>query len=110
MSAELLNAPAPETKDVAAEFRRLAEWWERETCYHSSLSIMYEHPAYRAIVALGRPVIPILLRQIETDPSWLIGALWELTGENPVPPEHRGRLTLMATDWVNWGRQNGYVW
>jgi hypothetical protein len=109
MSADLLNRAPSDAIDVEAEFRRLAEWWNRETAVHSSLSIMFGHPAYRQIVALGPPVIPILLREMRDHPDWWVGALHELTGANPVPREHAGRLKDMAADWVAWGRQNGYL-
>jgi hypothetical protein len=109
MSAELVKDTSAITVDVEAEFRRLAEWWNRETGVLSSLTKMFAHPAYRQIVALGPPVIPILLREMRDKPDWWVGALRELTGANPVPPEHRGRLTEMAADWVVWGRQHGYL-
>lgn len=109
MSSILNNTP-PAAVDVEAEFRRLAEWWDRDTRYLSNLNKAYEHPAYRQILALGPPVIPIILRDLESCPNWLIGALWDLTGANPVPQEHRGRLHEMAADWLDWGRKNGYRW
>lgn len=108
MSSILNNAP-PAAVDVEAEFRRLAEWWNRETGVLSNLNKMFAHPAYRQIVALGPPVIPVLLREMRDKPDWWVGALHELTGANPVPKEHAGRLRDMAADWVAWGRQNGYI-
>ena len=110
MSSSLLNTVPTTPVDVEAEFRRLAEWWHRETGYLSSLTQAFKHPAYRGIVALGPPVVPILLRELEMDPDWWFGALRELTAADPTKPEHRGRLTLLAADWVAWGRQNGYTW
>jgi hypothetical protein len=110
MSSALLNNPPPAgTTDVEAEFRRLAEWWNRETAFLSDLNKMFEHPAYRQIVALGPPVIPILLHEMQVNRDWWVGALHELTGANPGPPEHVGRLKDMAADWVAWGRENGYI-
>jgi hypothetical protein len=110
MSAELLNNTPVAGVDVEAEFQRLAEWWTRETGYLSSLTEAFKHPAYRAIVALGPVVVPVLLRQLEKDPDWWFGALNELTGANPIPLDHRGNLGAMAADWVAWGRTNGYSW
>lgn len=110
MSANLLNNAPPGAVDVEAEFRRLADWWHRETGYLSNLNKAYAHPAYQQILALGPPVIPILLRELESHPNWLIGALWDLTGADPVPEEHRGRLPEMAADWIDWGRKNGHHW
>jgi hypothetical protein len=107
MSADLLNQ-APSGADVEAEFRRLADQWQRETAIHSNLTVRYAHPAYQRIVALGPAAIPLLLRELATNRTWLIGALWELTGEDPVPAEHRGRLGEMTADWLAWGCRNGY--
>jgi hypothetical protein len=109
MSADLLNKAPSDGIDVEAEFRRLAEWWNQETKYLSDLNKMFAHPAYRQIVALGPPVIPILLRELRDKPDWWVGALRELTGAHPIPQEHAGRLKDMAADWVAWGRQNGYL-
>lgn len=108
--SSLLNNPPPAAIDVEAEFRRLADWWNRETKYLSNLNKAYQHPAYQQILALGPAVIPVILKDLESDPNWLIGALWDLTGANPVPQEHRGRLREMAADWLEWGRKNGYRW
>jgi hypothetical protein len=109
MSSTLLNSPPPETVDVEAEFRRLAAWWNRETSILSNLNKAYQHPAYRAIVALGEPVVPVLLRQLQTQPDWWFAALRELSGASPTRPEHRGKLPLLAADWVAWGREHGYL-
>lgn len=110
MSAELVKDGPATSVDVEAELRRLVDWWDRETAVLSNLNKRYEHPAFRQIVALGPPVIPVILRDLEANPNWLIGALREITGANPIPVEHRGRLALMAADWVDWGRKNGYRW
>lgn len=110
MSAELINKAPLTQVGVEAEFHRLEEWWNRETRYLSSLTEAFKHPAYRAIVALGPAVVPVLLRQLEKDPDWWFGALKELTGANPIPLDHRGNLSAMAADWVAWGRSNGYSW
>jgi hypothetical protein len=109
MSADLLNAPAPEVNDVAAEFRRLEQWWNRETAVLSNLNVAYKHPAYQAIIALGPPVVPILLRELETKPDCWFKALRELTGANVVPRDDAGNLPSMAAAWIKWGRDSGVI-
>ena len=109
MSTALVEPKPQGTKDVEAEFRRLSEWWSRETGYLSNLTRAYEHPAYRQIVALGPAVVPTILRELETRLDWWLGALREITGENPVPPESRGNLSKMAAHWVDWGRTQGLI-
>ncbi|HEX3148062.1 MAG TPA: hypothetical protein VHR66_08250 [Gemmataceae bacterium] len=107
MSSLLNNAPPAEV-DVETEFRRLAEWWNEETKYLSNIGLAVQHPAYRAIVALGPPVIPILLNELATKPDWWFDALEELTGASPLTSEIGGKVRLMAAKWVQWGRDNGY--
>jgi hypothetical protein len=109
MSSSLLNSPEPEAVDVEAEFRRLADWWYREAGFLSNLNQAYQHPAYRAIIDLGPPVVPVLLRQLAIKPGWWFAALRELTGANPAAAEHRGKLPLLAADWVAWGREHGHL-
>jgi hypothetical protein len=36
-------------------------------------------------------------------------ALRALTGENPVPSEHRGNIEAMANDWLQWGQEKGLI-
>jgi len=50
-----LSAPA---SDLERKFLTLAGTWTRETAHLSSTRQMAEHPAYREIVSLGRPVVP----------------------------------------------------
>jgi len=109
MAAELQNDGSTVTIDLVAEFRRLAAKWHQEAGYLSSLTEAFERPAYREIIALGPDVVPIILRELEIRPVWWFGALRELTGENPVHPEHRGRLDLISKDWIEWGYGKGYL-
>jgi hypothetical protein len=57
----------------------------------------------RVSVALGNPAVPLILREIEQELqlSWF-AVLAAITGENPVPPAHAGRLEAMARAWLDW--------
>lgn len=109
MSTDLANTAPPEVADVAAEFRRLADRWNRETGVLSDIGLACRHPAYRAIIALGPAVVPVLLNELKTNPDWWFDALQELTGANPLPPGDGGKLHQMAAKWVQWGRDHGYA-
>ncbi len=87
--------------------RLMAEW--EEDCGHlSSTTQRVNHPAFRAIVAMGQPVIPLLLEQLAHDSGdWDI-ALHEITGENPVPPGNEGRMAKIVEAWLAWGVNRGY--
>lgn len=109
MSVRLLKDAPPPTVDVEAEFRRLAEWWNRETAALSDIDQACRHSAYRAIIALGPAVIPILLNELRQKPDWWFDALEELTGANPLTIEDGGKVRQMAAKWIQWGREHGYV-
>jgi hypothetical protein len=68
------------------------------------------HSAYQQIIGLGAECVPLLLAELERTPDHWFWALRSITGENPVRPEHRGKLALMAKDWIDWGRGQGYRW
>jgi hypothetical protein len=90
-------------------FRALAERWRRERGPTSSPSEMVMKPAYLRIVGLGKPAVPLLLRELRERPDHWFVALAAITGEDPVAPEHRGDLRKMADDWLIWGRQHAYI-
>ena len=103
------SAPAPEVMaEMKREFRRLAEEWRASQGPRTTLKSMTEHPAYRAIIGLGEPAIPLLLDELARDPDWWFGALKAITGANPVRPEDRGNLEKMTAAWIQWGRSHGY--
>ena len=103
-------AAADVSAETKREFRRLAEEWKASHGPRSTLKTMSEHPAYRAIIALGEPAVSFLLEELARDPDWWFSALKAITGASPVRPEDRGNLVKMAESWVEWGRSNGYQW
>jgi hypothetical protein len=58
-------AAALTTETVAERFRALAALWHNETDFLSSMTEAAAHPAYQAIIRLGPPVVPFLLRDLE---------------------------------------------
>ena len=94
---------------LTEQFEALARRWRAETGLLSSTTGMVNHPAYQAIIALGLVVVPLLLRDLETEPVHWFEALRSITGEDPVPREHWGDMAAMRLDWLNWGRQRGLL-
>ena len=99
-----LTSPPPV---LAQTFHRLAAEWREATRFDSGSST--DHPAYRAIVALGSDAVPLLLEALVVSPDWWLAALRELTGVNPVPHADRGRLRAATEHWLAWGRCQGLV-
>ncbi len=94
---------------IGRVFSELADQWRAETSHLSDSQKIAAHPIYRALVALGDRVVPFMLRELEGEnPEHWFAALHEITGENPVKRQQRGRIKEMAAAWLAWGRQHGY--
>src|SRR5688572_30130297 len=100
----------PQIPDVKADFQRLASTWQKDIMFLSSSQAREDHPAYRQIIALGAPVLPCLLRDVEERQTHWFGALKAITGADPVPLSHAGNIGLMAEAWLNWARERGMRW
>jgi hypothetical protein len=94
---------------VAQQLARLATEWRLATRYLSSATDIAMHPAYQRIIGLGRPAVPLILEELQLEPDHWFWALKAITGEDPVAPEHRGRLAEMSRSWLEWGRRQGYL-
>jgi hypothetical protein len=97
----------PPTESVEQRFRRLEAQWREDTQFLSDANRIIEHPAFQQIIALGKDVVPLLLRDLEAQPSLWVWALPEITGEDPVPAADAGNIRKMTDAWLKWGRGKG---
>ncbi len=95
--------------DREAEFRGLVEQWHRETDYLSSISRKINHPAYRAIIDMGKPVVPLILRELRDRPGLWFEALKAITGETPVLVEAKSDPRQAREAWLKWGQEKGLI-
>jgi len=100
--------PGAEGNPLESEFLQRALRWKAQTALHSSVTKKTQHPDYQQIIAMGRAVVPLILRWLKHDPDFWFEALVAITGEQPARPEHAGDLEAMAADWLEWGRARGY--
>ena len=98
---------APSWPDYVDRFYSRLQKWRSETYFLSSSEEIQSHPEYRAIIGMGRTVIPLILIELRREPSLLLSALHEITGETPFGSEDRGNLKAMTTAWLAWGERNG---
>jgi hypothetical protein len=96
-------------EDVRDRFRRFATAWKKESRHLSNTAQMAMLPSYQRIIGLGLPAVPLILQELQVEPNQWFWALESITDENPVRPENRGKVRLMAQDWLEWGRQHGYL-
>ena len=94
---------------LAEQFEALARQWKAETALLSSTSAMVAHPAYQAMIALGRGAVPLLLRDLEHEFAHWFDALRALTGEDPIPPNQSGNVSAMVAAWLTWGQSRGLI-
>jgi hypothetical protein len=97
-------------ESIEDKFRRLADVWRAETGHVSSTTDLVAHPAFQEIVGMGSPVIPLLLRELQSRPGHWHRALRRITGVDPVPSTDRGDIAKMAEAWLRWGKEQGYQW
>jgi hypothetical protein len=90
------------------DFIRLKNIWLEETRFHSSMDKITKHPAYQAIIQMGEDVVPLIIKDLEMEPKHWGPALFAITGANPIPKEHAGRVKMIAEDWIQWAKENGY--
>jgi hypothetical protein len=94
--------PVVTINSIEASFNQFYEEWNKEIKYQSSTDVMLESDYFKKIVALGKEVVPYIIEILKKTPSFLIIALLQITGENPVKPAHCGKIKEMTRDWMEW--------
>lgn len=104
-----VDKQADNSEAIYKKFTNLASEWTQAVEGMSSTVEMTKHPSYQEIINMGQAVIPFLLEDLHQNPLYWLPALRQITQENPVLPEQRGKIKQMAEAWLNWGRQKGYI-
>jgi hypothetical protein len=59
---------------------------------------------------MGEKALPYILRELsKKDEDWY-WALKAISRDDPVPPEHRGKRSVMRQLWLEWGKVRKYAW
>ena len=87
-------------------FDGLTAMWKHDTLFSSNSHEICEHPAYRAIISMGEPVLPLIFKSFTVELDHWFLALAEITGVDAAS----GCTTMgQARDaWVSWGTARGY--
>ena len=67
------------------------------------------HRDYQQIIGLGPLAIPLILTELEKSPGHWFWALTAIVGYTPVHQGHTGNIQQISEDWLEWGRQMGYL-
>jgi len=105
---------APDTVSLRAMVLRqyfvdALQEWRNEVGFSSLLAEKRTTVTFRRIVDMGDEAIPFLLEEIASRPSLILMALHEITGDDPIAPDHRGRVAAMVEDWLKWGTDRGFI-
>jgi hypothetical protein len=103
-----LKKPQPSPSPEERQFRKLADEWERETAFHSSLNKKVLHPAYQRIIGMGPIVIPMILREMSVKPGHWFWALDALT-QGASPAKGCDNLIEATNAWIRWGEFKGFL-
>ena len=102
--------PSTWTIDPSVRYLQFDWWaqeWKRDTRFVSSLTKMVLHPAYQAIIGMGKEALPLIFRDLQRSRDHWLWALHAITQEDPAP---EGADFATAVDaWIQWGQNHGYL-
>ena len=106
-----MQPKADKKTELESTFNELVIAWHKEANYWSFSDQRASHWAYRRIIDLGRPALPLIFRKLEADGDidWR-HALEIITGEDPVTEEMWGERGAARKAWLNWAKQQGHQW
>lgn len=90
-------------------FEKLKTQWKSKTKYMSNSAQMATVWPYQQIIGMGRPALPLILKELERETDHWFWALEAISGENPVPAEQAGQVENMAKIWIQWGQKKGLI-
>ena len=84
--------------------------WINATSLYSNPKQYLKHPLYEEVKKIDDDVLfRELISCLTGDGAWqAMAALADLTGEDPVLPEHRGNVHLSASDWQKWYQKQSF--
>jgi hypothetical protein len=104
-----LPSSIPEGDDAELEdtFRVLVERWRKDALILSSIPQKINHISYLKIIALGKRVVPLILRELRDRPTYWFGALEALTSDGP--QGWFARFDDQRAAWLTWGIEHGFI-
>lgn len=91
-------------------FDNLVKSWKEETGVISSTTVIINNPNYQKIIQMGEKAIPFIIEELKENRNPdLMYALRVITGENPVPPESRGKVKEMVSKWLDLAKEKDWV-
>jgi cytochrome P450 len=108
-SRDLPGIASSASAEVEQTFRALADEWLDETAHLSDPVDKFMHPALVQIIGLGKPAVPLLLKEVQKMSGHWFYALEHINRMNPVPPEDQWSVEKTAAAWLTWGRSGRLI-
>ncbi len=96
--------------EIEKKFLRLCDEWKAQRGHEPSTMKSVLLPPYQKIIGMGPAVVPLLMRELESNVDNWFWALMAITEEDPVQESIRGDGQAMAQAWLKWGKEHGYQW
>lgn len=97
------------TEKLRPDFDRLADRWQMETVFLSSVHQIAHHPDYQQIIQMGEPALPLILERLRSGPEtghWF----WALAMISRGDVAFGSDNTNDAKErWLKWGIESGYI-
>ena len=91
--------------EIAERFRALTDEWEahrQSVLFSSKIRDTLNHPAYRALVDLGDPALPLIIERYRTDSLPWAFVLQEITGVRMIDDPGSFRPDELRRRWIDW--------
>ena len=108
--AQVGHSESKRNSRFEAEFQDCAAAWKRDTGHLSVAGQIAKHHAYRRIIDMGEPAIPLILRDLREKPNHWFLALSAIANEAPeVSETDKGDMQAITEAWIIWGKDKGYI-
>jgi hypothetical protein len=97
------------TNALVEEFQSLAKKWKEKTSFHSSLGEMFTNEEYQRIMAMGRDALPLILSDLQKNPSHWFYALEKIAGRDVAAEAGAKSFVDARSAWLEWGYKNNYI-
>lgn len=92
--------------DFIASFYAVLRRWQSETAFESNPRRITQHPSYAALVSNAELVLPQIVGELRTKPSYLVWVLEAAIGEKPYTADMTGDIKKMTQAWLDWASRN----
>jgi hypothetical protein len=102
--------PPKPPNPLETEFNSLLADWRRETEFSSDGCEVLLHPAHLAIIALGKPALRFIFKDMATGRGdWLTALDAIFLRRSPIKGVDERNAKLMREAWLTWAHNHGYA-